>query len=115
MRRFMCNRWWTLVLALALGVLGAVSLPTAALADKGADGTIQGGNGDLPPPDPQGSGDPDSPSGSGKSNLQQGGIVQYGTVGTAGVGDTSVRGYRSDLWMRVRITLGALKYYYLRF
>lgn len=114
MRRFKVNRWWTLILALVLGVLGAVSTPTAALADKGSDGTIVGG-GDLPPPDPQGSGDPDSPSGSGKSNLLSGGAVQYGTTGTAGVGDTSVRRYRSDLLMRVRFALGVLKYYYLRF
>lgn len=114
MRRIMCNRWWTFILALALGVLGTVSLPTAALADKGSDGTIQGGS-DLPPPDPQSSGDPDSPSGSGKSNLQQGGVQQYGTSGTVGVGDTSVRRYRPELLMRVRIALGALKYYYLRF
>lgn len=116
MRRFMSNRWWTLILALALGVLGAISLPTAALADKGSDGTIVGGS-DLPPPPPgpQGSGDPDSPSGSGRSNLQLGGAEMYGSTGTTGVGDTPVRGLRPDLMMRVRIALGVLKHYYLRF
>jgi hypothetical protein len=111
----MSNRWWTLVLALAFGVLGAVSLPTAALADKGSDGTIVGGSDLPPPPGPQDSGDPDSPSGSGRNNLQLGGAEQYGTIGTTGVGDTSVRGLRPDLMMRVRIALGVLKHYYLRF
>lgn len=115
MRRFFLNRLWTLILALVLGVLGAVSMPGAALAEKGGDGAILGGGDSTPPPDPQGAGDPDSPSGSGKSNLQSGGAVQYGTTGTTGAGDATVLRSKSELLMRVRIALGVLKYFYLRF
>ena len=115
MRRFISNRWWILILALMLSVAGVAFLPSAGLADKGADGTIGSDSGDdNNPPDPGGIGDPDSPSGSGKSNLQSGGGTYYGTTSTSGVGDARrVRAER--MWMKVRITLGMLKYYYLRF
>lgn len=115
MRRFKSNRWWILILALALGVVGLAAIPTASLADKGTDGTIGGDTGDITnPPDPQGAGDPDSPSGSGRTNIQSGGDVLYGTTGTAGVGDASVKRV-APVVLRIRIALGMLRYYYLRF
>ena len=115
MRRFNSNRWWTLILALVLSVAGVAFLPSAGFADKGSDGTIGGDTGDNNnPPEPGGIGDPDSPSGSGKSSVQSGGGTYYGTISTSGVGDA--RRMRVDRkWMQVRITLGMLKYYYLRF
>jgi hypothetical protein len=114
MRRFNSNRWWILILALVLSVAGVAFLPSAGFADKGADGTIGNDPGGTNPPDPGGIGDPDSPSGSGKSNLQSGGGTFYGTTSASGVGDARrVRVER--IWMQVRITLGMLKYYYLKF
>ena len=114
MRRFNSNRWWILILALVLSVAGVVFLPSAGLADRGTDGTIGNDPGTSNPPEPGGIGDPDSPSGSGKSNLQSGGGTFYGTTSTSGAGDA--RRMRAErMWMQVRITLGMLKYYYLKF
>ncbi len=115
MRRFKTNRWWILILAFVLSVAGVASMPAAGLADKGSDGVI----GSTPPdgsgnPGPTGTGDPDSPSGSGKSSLQSGGGVYYGTTSTAGAGDAEVRNV-TPWMMRIRIALGVLKTYYLRF
>ena len=114
MRRFNSNRWWILILALVLSVAGVAFLPSAGFAEQGSDGTIGSDPGDTNPPDPGGIGDPDSPSGSGKSSIQSGGGTFYGTISTSGAGDARrVRGER--LWMQVRITLGMLKHYYLKF
>lgn len=115
MRRFNSNRWWILILALALSVAGVASLPSAVFADKGADGTVGNDPGDESnPPEPGGIGDPDSPSGSGKAGIQSGGGTFYGTTSTSGAGDA--RRMRAErMWMKVRITLGMLKYYYLKF
>lgn len=114
MRRFNSNRWWILILALTLSVAGVAFLPSAGFADKGSDGTIGNDPGTTNPPDPGGIGDPDSPSGSGKGNLQAGGGTFYGTTSTSGAGDA--RRQRAErLLMKVRITLGMLKYYYLKF
>jgi len=115
MHRFISNRLWILILAFVLSVAGVVSMPVAGYADKGTAGTIgDDGTGELPAPDPQGAGDPDSPSGSGRSSLQSGGDVVYGTTGTGSVGDASVKRVAPAL-VRIRIALGVLKYYYLRF
>lgn len=115
MRRFKSNRWWTLILALVLSVVGVELLPAVGIADKGTDGTIgnTGTDGTIPP-NPQGAGDPDSPSGSGKSSVKSGGGWNYGTIGTFGVGDASVEP-AAPIKMRVRLALGMLKYFYLRF
>ena len=115
MRRFNSNRWWILILALVLGVAGVAFLPSPGFADKGSDGTIGNDSGDQNnPPDPGGIGDPDSPSGSGRSSVQSGGGTYYGTISTSSVGDA--RRIRAErMWMKVRITLGMLKYYYLKF
>ena len=116
MRRFTSNRLWILILALAVSVVGVASMPSAGYADKGSDGTIGSDTGDpTNTPDPQGAGDPDSPSGNGRTNLQSGGDVFYGTTGTVGVGDASVKRVAPAAMMRLRIALGMLKYYYLRF
>lgn len=116
MRRFTSNRWWILILALVLSVAGVASMPAAGFAATGTDGTIgndpSGGTGT---PDPQGTGDPDSPSGSGKSNLQSGGDTFYGTIGTVGAGDATVKRVTPAWMIRIRIALGMLKTYYLRF
>jgi len=115
MHRFKLNRLWILILAFVMSVVGVVSMPSAGYADKGTDGTIGSDTGDTTnPPDPQGTGDPDGPSGNGKTNLQSGGDVFYGTAGTGSVGDASVKKVAPAL-MRLRIALGLLKYYYLRF
>lgn len=115
MPRFTVNRWWTLVLALALGVASIASSPSAGYADKGNDGVIGSDPLGSNPPDPQSSGDPDMPSGGGKpSTLVQGGASYYGTTGTSGAGDAGVR-VVAPFWERARLTLRALKYYYLRF
>lgn len=116
MRRFTSNRWWILILAFVLSVAGVASMPAAGLADKGTDGTI----GSTPidgtgTPDPTGTGDPDSPSGSGKSSLQSGGDVFYGTTSTSGAGDVAVKKVTPAWVMRVRFALGLLKTYYLRY
>ena len=114
MRRFNSNRWWILILALVLSVAGVAFLPSAGLADKGSDGTIGNDSGGTNPPEPGGIGDPDSPSGSGKANLQGGGGTFYGTTSTSGAGDA--RRMRAErILMQVRITLGMLKYYSLKF
>jgi hypothetical protein len=121
MRRFMLNRWWTCILALVLGVAGVLSLPRTSLADD-SDGRGLGdnGGGTLPGtnPDPQGAGDPDSPSSSGKSATYVGGGTvskgRIGPLGYAGVGDARVTG-TARMWLRVRFALGMFKYYYLRF
>lgn len=114
MRRFISNRWWILILALVLSVAGVAFLPSAGFAEWGSDGTIGNEPGDDTPPEPGGIGDPDSPSGSGKSSIQSGGGTYYGTTSTSGAGDARrVRVER--MWMKVRITLGMLKYYYLKF
>jgi hypothetical protein len=116
MRRFISNRWWVLILALGLGVGTVAAMPAASFAEKGTDGVIGGPSTDpgTAPPDPGGIGDPDSPSGSGKSSVQSGGGTQYGTIGTGGVGDASAKRL-VPVWMRIRLALGMLKYYYLRF
>jgi len=117
MRRFNSNRWWILILALVLGVAGVAFLPSAGFADKGADGTIGSDTGDpTHPPDPGGIGDPDSPTGSGKSTIQSGGGTYYGTISTSTSGAGDARRMRAERFMmQVRITLGMLKHYYLRF
>lgn len=112
MSRFNSNRWWVLILALVLSVSGVASMPAASFADTGDDGSTEGGT--VTPPSPQGAGDPDSPSGSGKNSVQSGGGTYYGTVSTPGVGDAATR-TAAPYWMRVRLALGMLKYFYLRF
>jgi hypothetical protein len=115
MRRFKSNQWWILILAIVLSVAGVAFLPAAGFADKGTDGTIGSDPGDSTnPPDPGGVGDPDSPSGSGKSSVQSGGGEFYGTTGEPGVGDAGAKRL-APFWMKARIALGVLKYYYLRF
>lgn len=115
MRRFKSNRWWILILALSMSVTGVAFMPTAGLADKGTDGTIGNDPTTSPTPDPT-IGDPDMPSGNGKSNIQSGGDELYGTTSIAGVGDAATKGVTmTRAWMKVRLALGMLRYYYLRF
>ncbi|MCC6348968.1 MAG: hypothetical protein IT347_05150 [Candidatus Eisenbacteria bacterium] len=116
MRRFKSNRWWILILAIVLSVAGVVLVPAVGLADRGSDGVIGNNPSDgSGPPDPQGTGDPDSPSGSGKANLQLGGGTYYGTIGSSGVGDAAESGLAPAWKLRIRIALGVLKTFYLRF
>lgn len=122
MPRFILNRWWTVILALVMSVAGVASLSRLSFAetgDVGGKGVGDTGGGDtpLPVPDPQGAGDPDSPSGSGKTaptsvGSSYGGRI--GPMGLSGVGDASRLG-SARMWMRVRLAMGMLKYYYLRF
>jgi hypothetical protein len=64
MPRFKANRWWTLILALCLGVAFVASWSTRATADArmidelGGRSWSNGGGGANPPP---GDGDPDIP------------------------------------------------------
>ena len=116
MRRFNSNRWWTLVLALVLSVASVAAFPAMGHAGKGTDGTIGSSTpGGTYTPPPQGSGDPDSPSGSGSPQSQLGsGMQTYGITPTAGVGDADVWAPMTIWQMRVRLALGALKYFFLR-
>lgn len=127
MRRFAVNRWWAFILALLLGVAGVLSMPRTSLADtndvggKGIGSDGSDGSGDITPGggiDPQGAGDPDSPSAGGKSPTSirgaSGGYSRIGPLGVSGAGDAAMPG-AARMWMRVRIALGVLKYYYLRF
>jgi len=116
MRRSESNRWWTFVLALVLGLAMVATLPATGHAGKGTDGTIGSTSpGGTTTPPPQGSGDPDSPSGSGSPQGQVGtGIQTYGIAPTVGVGDAD-NWAPMVLWkMRVRLALGALRFYFLR-
>jgi hypothetical protein len=116
------NRWWTFILALALGVLGVVSfsLPSDARDDSGfiGDGS-NGGTTPNPNPDPSGTGDPDSPTGGTGASIKSGdGATVYsrttGTYGATGVGDASTRG-SALIWLKVRIALGVVRSFYLRY
>jgi len=62
MMRNLMNRWWTLALALVLGVAGVVFLPGLGRAAGGNTNQIGGDPGMGPGPgDPSGGGDPDVP------------------------------------------------------
>ncbi len=119
MRRFDSNRWWTLVLALVLSVASVAAVPSVS-SSKGTGGLIGGDpldGGTIAPPAPQGSGDPDVPTGNGSPQAVVGGGVQsYGTSPVVGVGDTASSEVLVVSWMaRVRLVLGSLKGFYLRF
>lgn len=124
MPRFMLNRWWTLILALSISVAGVASLSRTSLADpvdQGGKGVGDSGSGDINPSpgiNPEGAGDPDSPSPTGRaSSIKSNGGAGYGRIGPMGIsgaGDAVAPG-KVQLWLRVRLAMGLLKYYYLRF
>jgi len=126
MPRFICNRRWTFILVLVLSTAGVASLSRPGLADPAGQGGGKGigdsGGGDITPspgPDPQGAGDPDSPSGSGKTaptSVGSGGSAygRVGPLGGIGVGDAAAQ-RNARILLRIRLAMGMLKYYYLRF
>lgn len=117
MPRFLMNRWWTFALALILGVTSVVSIaPTA----RAADGSNLYGDGSdphnqNPPPDPQGTGDPDFPSSPGKSGTKPGasrlGSPSAYHISTSGEGGNA----GTSVWMiRFHFAMRMLRAYYLR-
>jgi hypothetical protein len=122
MRRFIKNRWWTFILALVVSVLGVVSSPLTSQARDDSGWIGDGSNGGTVPgtnPDPQGTGDPDSPSSPGAASIKSGdGATSYGrstgTYGVSGVGDASTSA-RALVWLKVRIALGVMRSFYLKY
>jgi len=109
MPRFKMNRWWTLVLALVLGVAGSLSVPTVGRADGGRVAVDNPGDPSGPGGTPTGTGDPDSPSNSGKSQRQLRGQAGRGTSPDLGGVKTP------DLAVRLRVAMQILRLYFLRF
>lgn len=117
MRRFTRNRWWTFVLALALGLACAIGLPGGARAttSTGTTGGTDGTGSGTPPP--TGTGDPDFPQQGPKSVKP--GVMQGGMAGTRtfAVGDGFARVPGTSVWvMRVRLVAQQLlRNWYFRF
>jgi hypothetical protein len=91
MPRFRVNRWWTLILALCLGVVLAASWSTRATAEArmfdelGQRSWSNGGGGVPPPP---GDGDPDIPMSRTKRALPSASSGQAAALSTGrAVGD----------------------------
>ena len=90
MPRFRVNRWWTLILALCLGVAFAVSWSTRATAEArmfdelGGRSWSTGGGGGVPPP--PGDGDPDIPMSSLKRALPDASSRQAAGLSTGRAG-----------------------------
>jgi hypothetical protein len=116
MRRFMMNRWWTIVLACVLGMAGLLTSPASVRADgklsapgSGGDNPTDSGVGG----NPAGVGDPDIPTRSGK-------VYGRGAMGQAGTFDAPAAriGQRSPetlLWtMKFQVAMRMLRAYYLR-
>ncbi len=114
MARFKSNRQWTLILALCVSLTWCLAAHRPALAggnDWGGDPTVD----PVDPGQPPGTGgDPDVPTGPGKSarigKQQQGGVINLGAY-SAGDGRAS-----SGVWiMRLRIVLQSMGSVYFRF
>ena len=114
MARFKSNRQWTLILALCAGLTwcSAARHPAMAGGDDWSGNTIVD---PVDPGQPPGTGgDPDVPTGPGKSarvgKQYQGGVINLGAY-SAGDGRAS-----SSVWvMRLRIVLQSLGSFYFRF
>ena len=118
MRRFLSNRMWTILLALTFGVTGFLMSPSSTFAAGSVGGVQGGGSGDpIDPnaPDPNATGDPDSPANGGRASARPG--VAGGQVGVFGMhraGDATMT--ERGVWVvRFRIAMKMLKAYYLRF
>lgn len=119
MSRLSRNPWWALILAATLGVAGIATLPPSSVAAPGSSGLIgdDGGDSRTPnPPDPNATGDPDSPaSGPAPTAARPGaGRGRAQSLSARGVGDSSLS--PTGQWvLRVRLAMRALRVYYLRF
>ena len=115
MRRFMVNRWFAFILALAIGSAAVSAFSRSAQADPGLrdDGGITdagNGGGGLPPP--SGVGDPDIPT---KSAQVRGASRRpYRGTGLRTAGD-SVVSVNSDWTWRFSVVFEAMLKRYTRF
>ena len=116
----MLNRWWTLALAVFVLASCVVSLPAVAFADWSSSGGL--GDGTTPGaktpgvPDPGGSGDPDSPSTSGRTGKPGFGVGRPGSgIYGARATDSAAMAGRGIWMLRVRIALDTFRLLTLRF
>jgi hypothetical protein len=111
MRRFEKNHLWTYILALGLVVACSMSAPrTARSSDVGGVlGSGDGTGGGVP----AGAGDPDSPTGPGKTTVRRGAMTIAPVAGMRAAGDGSVS---SSAWMvRLHVLVQGLRSYVFYF
>jgi hypothetical protein len=110
MARSNTNRWWTIVLLLFLGVAGLFAAPSLGRAD-GVRVAVEDPGPQNPGGGPTSTGDPDSPSNTGKSQRQLRGGAERGRAPDLGGARTN-----GAVWaVRLRVAMQILRMYYLRF
>jgi hypothetical protein len=109
MPRFITNRWWTLILALVLGVGVVFAQPHRAFADNGSYlSNGDGGSGGAAPP--TGNGDPDVPTAPTKGAGGRSFSPTLGLYGAQTVGDS--RATQSALIWRLQVVMRMLRAFY---
>jgi len=109
MLRFARNRWWAFILALIICLAPVSTVPRTASAESGTQ--YDGGSGQ----DPGGTatGDPDNPSGQGKT-LRRGNMIRGSmSIDTRTVGDSRLSS--SVVMWRLRVLLYNLRSILFRF
>jgi len=112
MPRFRVNRWWTLILALCLGVAFVASWSTRASAEArmfdelGQRSWSNGGGGSVPPP--PGDGDPDTPMSRSKWALPNAQSGQAASLSTGRVGGDGAQVGSVMMW-HLNVVLQSLR------
>jgi hypothetical protein len=115
MHRNLVNRWWTITLACAIGLALLFALPGRSLAGSvlsAPGGVPDAGTG--PPPDPGASGDPDSPSNTGRSNSHSSPVSPAPVVRQTPIVSGGAWGTPAVWTIRVRYALQMVRVFYLR-
>jgi hypothetical protein len=109
MYRFLMNRCWALILTCVLGFGLLASVPARSLAGAVASS----GGGSSPDPSPTASGDPDSPSNTGRPSAVIGRSVARTSVSQAPTSPGEAWTPRSAWVIKIRTALNFVRVFYL--